>query len=234
LQADFLAGWYLGNRSRSNGYQLTEQDLESALRSFYESGDYEFTNAQHHGTPEQRVAAVSAGYSHSSLKFNEIYESSMEFIGDRGPLRKPSRALPFSPDEFESTLAKIRAKRSTGFAEFKGSPSPGMQFTWDATISHPSAKECSVVWSNEYQGEFDCTMAETFDVAIATSAWENLAAELRDEGWTATIEAAPIKERLKEANFKSTDGKELNLLLERKSLSTLPYRVDIEIPFDNY
>ncbi len=77
-------------------------------------------------------------------------------------------------------------------------------------------------------------MAETFDVAIATSAWENLAAELRDEGWTATIEAAPIKERLKEANFKSTDGKELNLLLERKSLSTLPYRVDIEIPFDNY
>jgi len=232
LQADYIAGWYLGNRR--NGYQLTERDLQAALNSFYESGDYEFTSPQHHGTPDQRTAAALAGYSHSSLKFNEIYASSLEFLGASNASKPLASALGFSITDFQSVLDSIMAKRDTGFAELRGDLSPGSKSTWSAKILLPGARECSVVWRNEFQGDYECTMFETLDVDIATNEWNKLFDELKAEGWQADIDSSPIKSRLKSAAFRSTGDKEMSLDLEDKSLSTFGYRVDLTIPFDNY
>jgi hypothetical protein len=57
LHADFIAGFYFG-RDRS----YSRQSVETFARSLFSKGDYNFNNPQHHGTPQQRVDAMSRGY----------------------------------------------------------------------------------------------------------------------------------------------------------------------------
>jgi hypothetical protein len=58
LFADFMAGCYLFYRSMH-----LPTDPNSALKAFFEMGDYsEYNNPNHHGRPEQRVEAILAGY----------------------------------------------------------------------------------------------------------------------------------------------------------------------------
>jgi hypothetical protein len=66
VEADYMAGWYMGNVS---GMWLGAASSQ-ALRSFYSKGDYEFNSPTHHGTPEERAAAVETGLkdARSSLK----------------------------------------------------------------------------------------------------------------------------------------------------------------------
>lgn len=58
LHADYLAGWYLGSLKKSN----SKISLWASGDTFKRIGDYEFNNPQHHGTPEQRIAASEAGF----------------------------------------------------------------------------------------------------------------------------------------------------------------------------
>lgn len=221
----------MGNRIK--GAQLTDAGLKSVLNSFYKNGDYQFTSPSHHGTPEERMSAVLAGYSQSSLKFNEVYAASVKFIGVDKANEPLTSSLSFSLTDFESILATVLSKRATGFAELRGNLSPGMTAAWDAKILLPGATECTVTWKNEYQGDYGCTMVETLDVDIATNEWTKLANELRDEGWKGTFNPSPTKLVLKEIVFESS-GEELILELDDKNLSRLGYMVDISIPFDNY
>jgi hypothetical protein len=57
LEADYMAGWYLGSVS---GTWLGVTSSQ-ALRSFFNKGDYSFNSPTHHGTPDERVHAVEAG-----------------------------------------------------------------------------------------------------------------------------------------------------------------------------
>lgn len=57
LHADFLAGWFVAHRTR---FRLT--DPEVSFRSFYKKGDIGFFARDPHGTSEERVLAMSAGY----------------------------------------------------------------------------------------------------------------------------------------------------------------------------
>ena len=230
LQADYIAGWYLGNRN--NGYTLTDRDLQAVLASFYVGGDYESADAQHHGTPEQRTVAVRAGFSRSTLKFNEVYEASMQFLGVSARPRL-GKALRFSIEEFSSTLGKVMDARDTGFAALKGNPVPDSKTWWDAKIVLPSARECSVHWSNEYQGYYECTMYETFDLEIAKNEWQNLAEELEAEGWQ-TKDKTSSRTTIKSSTFKLKDDQDFTLDLENKSLSRSGYQVAITVDFDNY
>ncbi|HXV26588.1 MAG TPA: hypothetical protein VD862_00955 [Candidatus Paceibacterota bacterium] len=61
LQADFIAGWYLGFKSR-----FMYMDVQDAFRAFFSRGDYEFNSPNHHGTPEQRLAAIQSGFAAAS------------------------------------------------------------------------------------------------------------------------------------------------------------------------
>lgn len=60
LHADFMAGWYLGETNRRTGGSFA--NMEFAARSLFAKGDYEYNAANAHGSPEQRVGALLAGY----------------------------------------------------------------------------------------------------------------------------------------------------------------------------
>jgi hypothetical protein len=55
LHADFLSGFYMGGK----GEMI---DVKPYADAFFRIGDYEFNNAGHHGTPEERYFVLKAGY----------------------------------------------------------------------------------------------------------------------------------------------------------------------------
>jgi len=58
LHADFMAGWYIAHRCRCR-----LQDPEVAFRSIFRKGDnLGFYDPKHHGTSQQRLQAMLAGY----------------------------------------------------------------------------------------------------------------------------------------------------------------------------
>lgn len=73
LQADYLAGWYLGNR-------WIYTDTRAAFQSFFEMGDYQFNSPNHHGTPKQRLSAIKAGFEATKQSFDQAYNKSAEFV----------------------------------------------------------------------------------------------------------------------------------------------------------
>jgi hypothetical protein len=74
LHADFMAGWYLRIRGRSWA------NFSSALRVFYELGDYEFNSPQHHGTPQERLAAAQAGFDSGAQSAAQAYNLGWQFV----------------------------------------------------------------------------------------------------------------------------------------------------------
>ena len=56
LHADFMAGYYFARTKR------TERSLVTFAESLFAKGDYQFNERGHHGTPDQRVASMRAGY----------------------------------------------------------------------------------------------------------------------------------------------------------------------------
>ena len=57
LHADAIAGYYLQRR----GWSFS--NVEIFGNSLFNKGDYEFNNRHHHGSPQQRVAAMREGFS---------------------------------------------------------------------------------------------------------------------------------------------------------------------------
>ena len=58
LHADLLSGYFLGVRKR----QEPSISVWAAGHTLYRIGDYEFNNPNHHGTPDERVAAAEMGF----------------------------------------------------------------------------------------------------------------------------------------------------------------------------
>lgn len=56
LHADFMAGYYFSRTGR------TERSLIAFADSLFSKGDYDYNSRGHHGTPQQRVASMRAGY----------------------------------------------------------------------------------------------------------------------------------------------------------------------------
>lgn len=59
LHADFLSGFYM--RGKQDG-SLAADDYKGYADAFFGLGDYEFTNTEHHGTPQERYLALKAGF----------------------------------------------------------------------------------------------------------------------------------------------------------------------------
>ena len=59
LFADYCAGIFMHYRQ-----YMTLTNIQSALSTFFTLGDYQFTNPNHHGTPQERINAVTAGYNY--------------------------------------------------------------------------------------------------------------------------------------------------------------------------
>lgn len=75
LHADFMAGWYLNLRGR-----YAWVNLMPALRIFYELGDYSFNSPQHHGTPQERLAAAQAGFNSGAVTAAQAYALGWQFV----------------------------------------------------------------------------------------------------------------------------------------------------------
>ncbi len=65
LHADFMAGYYFAATGR------TERSLVVFAESLFAKGDYMYNHPQHHGTPDERVRAMRAGYRHGDLSVEE-------------------------------------------------------------------------------------------------------------------------------------------------------------------
>lgn len=77
LHADFLAGFYTGKRKLVNKRMRTD-DLGDA---FLAIGDSNTTHADHHGTPEERVFALTEGF---KLGKNQSQNYSVEYAIKKG------------------------------------------------------------------------------------------------------------------------------------------------------
>jgi hypothetical protein len=75
LQADFLAGWYLGKTKEAKF-----DDLEPFARSLFEKGDFEFWSTDHHGTPAERAEMMIQGFKYSNFNLEEAYYRSLELL----------------------------------------------------------------------------------------------------------------------------------------------------------
>jgi hypothetical protein len=61
LFADYMAGVYLHTRELTFSFT----DIKEAAESIFSKGDYSFNDPQHHGTPQERMDALLAGYNFS-------------------------------------------------------------------------------------------------------------------------------------------------------------------------
>jgi hypothetical protein len=236
LQADYLAGWYLGKRNGT--VQLSERGLASALRSFYQKGDYDFNSSLHHGTPQQRANAVQAGYKNSSLNLRDAYNASLIFAGLSPQSRPLSSVLSFSIPDFEQVLDQLMNQRDDGFAHLRGALELDTKATWIATLKLPGADECTVSWRNQYQGSYECTMIWSLDELLIRNHWDKILEVLRynyADGWEIKLDDHPEgKIRIKEVYFTSSEAnKEFSMSLA-KLTTRRGYRLAITIPFDNY
>ncbi|WP_448698142.1 hypothetical protein ACFGVR_15075 [Mucilaginibacter sp. AW1-3] len=86
LQADFLAGYFMGNH---NYPQSSIQAFGADLASL---GDYEFGSEDHHGTPAERLNAMLAGYGHGSESADAAYSAGLSYVngGSYNPGKKTS------------------------------------------------------------------------------------------------------------------------------------------------
>jgi len=75
LHADFLAGYFAGRRKQTNP-RFPAADV---ARTFFDVGDHAVNNPTHHGTPEERAAAVIEGFKHADLEFHDSYERGVNY-----------------------------------------------------------------------------------------------------------------------------------------------------------
>jgi hypothetical protein len=79
LHADFLAGFFLALRKREH----PELGLRAVGETFYGMGDTDFNAPQHHGTAQERIAAITAGFDlgHGSVDdVDQAAKAGLEFV----------------------------------------------------------------------------------------------------------------------------------------------------------
>lgn len=79
LQADFLAGWYFARLAATDPNFALNAGLRDGMNAFFSRGDYFFNLPQHHGTPEQRLAAFLAGYNVGPVGVEQAWSAATGF-----------------------------------------------------------------------------------------------------------------------------------------------------------
>lgn len=69
LHADFMAGWFLARKNR-----VKPVNMDAFARSLYEKGDKYFWSPAPHGTPEERLNAMLAGYGSADMAMSEAFD----------------------------------------------------------------------------------------------------------------------------------------------------------------
>src|SRR5262249_33118528 len=76
LHADFMAGWYMANKSR-----LVSTRVAGVAKALYDLGDAEgYWSEGGHGSPEDRVAAMKAGFRAGPLYVLDASAAGVEYV----------------------------------------------------------------------------------------------------------------------------------------------------------
>jgi hypothetical protein len=231
LQADYIAGWYMGRRAKFVPNSASQQSLQNIMRSFYAKGDYEMNDPSHHGTPDERVAAISAGFDHSNLRLPDAYAASISFVSSAGGLHRKD----YDPLELADALRNIMKYQGSGFADLRGPLDEDSKSTWIATTLLPSATKCVVEWRNKYQGDYNCVMAANLDEASAEEKWKQLVNDVHTRfagDWKTDDRQSSLPKRVV---FTSPQSDDISVSVSlAKGTRRTGYNIEIEIPFDNY
>jgi hypothetical protein len=238
LQADYIAGWYVGRRTKYVPLTSSQRSIQTIMHSFYAKGDYDLNEPSHHGTPEERVAAISAGYQNAELRMPDMYRESLKFVSSvHNSSTGTQNVTSYDPSELAKSLAEVVADQSNRFANLKGLLDEDSKSTWIAKVKLPSATRCVVEWRNQYQGNYNCEMATSLDPAIAEDNWKNLVSEMQGgyaKGWKRE-DSGGGQSTFKEVVFTNPRSDDVSVKINvAKSTLHRGYEVDIEIPFDNY
>jgi hypothetical protein len=79
LHADYMAGYYLGRKSH-----FLQTNIANFADSPFEKGDYAFWSQTHHGTPQERVAAMVAGFENRNASLDKEFSNGEDFVGSMG------------------------------------------------------------------------------------------------------------------------------------------------------
>lgn len=74
LQADYLAGWYMGQRGASAA------TMEEVMAAFFIKGDADFTDRSSHPSPDMRRDAVSTGRKMTFLSLDDAFRRSASYV----------------------------------------------------------------------------------------------------------------------------------------------------------
>jgi hypothetical protein len=78
LHADYLAGFYIGQKGL-----ISKEKLKTFAQEFFDRGDFDFFDEDHHGTPEERRCAFLEGYK-VAVKYNfnltQAYNCGVDYI----------------------------------------------------------------------------------------------------------------------------------------------------------
>lgn len=116
LQADYLAGWYMANRDRGVA-RWSETSVQQNMSTFYGLGDYDYNNQDHHGTPDERLAAVLAGFRSATLSLPAVYKASYQYVSSQsyepntGPGDGSQAGGSLSGQDAEATVKRCLNKR---------------------------------------------------------------------------------------------------------------------------
>ncbi len=229
LQADFLAGYYLGAKNIVLG-----ADVVAAAEAIWEQGDYQFTSPQHHGTPAQRVKAFTAGLATAHLGITAAYAEgervARELAGttkrntdarDEDRERSTTPQASSEEENLSVTLQTLLAARPAQFSPFRGKfqrklGASGAKI-YQGTLTFPGLHDCHV-----YVTEDDVTYSSAATLrsrAAAVEAYRELAGKVKLAlmNWEFDVEAWPDAE-LSRTTYDKSGGKVL-LGLDARRLS---------------
>jgi hypothetical protein len=198
LFADFQAGCFLYFRSF-----LTYTDIRAALQSFYLKGDYEFNNPDHHGTHEERLNAVLAGYNWLKSKarpgvyigVNDAIEAAKEYLGIAAEPPSPSpqlrnpgtnastayTAILSCSSSFCTSLKEVLSGLDDDFKNLRVNQSEGRLY--DSKISFPGEQSNMIsIGETPSYSYYQITFYRGADIDESTQTYEDLKSNFESLG----------------------------------------------------
>lgn len=217
LQADYLAGWYMANRDRGAA-GWSETSVRQNLTAFFKLGDYDYNSPDHHGTPEERVAAIVAGFRSANLSLQAVYQASYRFVTSQsqGSLddAQPDNSSTASNesnepgarvDDLHQVLQQLIASAGSGFRNLRGQVDPySSGQAWIARLALHGGEDC-VIWRADsgYGPHYSCVMAKNSSRDKVQSAYERFVDQIESAlGREWTKETDSPQPRLAETTFK--------------------------------
>jgi len=155
IEADYMAGWFMSQLSRlPNGYVWNAQAAQQNLLSFYSKGDVEFNSPNHHGTPEERAAAVQAGFTQINNSVRTAFAHAHDYVNN-GPETSQPTPKPQAEErgDFCPALKSLISSAYSNFVSIRGQRDSGAD-NYQSRKSLP-ASNCSII-----RTDFNCDFKE--------------------------------------------------------------------------